>query len=51
MEHNMESEALDQLYTITVGTRLYYINPTADGSVSWRRTYSANEDSEVAFEN
>jgi hypothetical protein len=36
VDHNLESDALDQLYTIIVGTRLDYINPTADGSVSWR---------------
>jgi hypothetical protein len=36
MDHNMESDALDQLYTITAGARLDYINPTTDGSVSWR---------------
>jgi hypothetical protein len=34
--NNMEGEDLDQLYTVTTGTRYNYINPTADGSVSWR---------------
>jgi hypothetical protein len=34
VEHNIDLEALDQLYTIKVGTRPYYINPTADGSIS-----------------
>ena len=27
VDHNMELEALDQLYAITIGTRKYYINP------------------------
>jgi hypothetical protein len=34
VDHNMESDVVDQLYTIKIGTRPYYINPTADGSVS-----------------
>jgi hypothetical protein len=46
----MESDALDQLYTITTGMRPDYINPTADGSVSWRSIQSADEDSELAFD-
>jgi hypothetical protein len=50
VDHNMESDALDQLYTITTGMRPDYINPTADGSVSWRSIQSADEDSEVAFD-
>jgi hypothetical protein len=33
-KNNMEGEDLDQLYTITAGTRDDYINPTTDGSVS-----------------
>jgi hypothetical protein len=41
----MEGEYLDQLYTITIGTIEDYINPTADGSVSWRSIQSENEDS------
>jgi hypothetical protein len=36
VDHNMESDALNQLYTIIVGTRPDYINPTANGSLSWR---------------
>jgi hypothetical protein len=49
VDHNMESDALDQLYTIIEGTRPYYINPTTDGSVNWRSIQFANEDSEVVF--
>jgi len=30
MDNNMESKALDQLYTVTIGMRLYYINPMLD---------------------
>jgi hypothetical protein len=37
IENNMEGEDFDELYTITAGTRDDYINPTADGLVSWRR--------------
>jgi len=33
-EYNMEGEDLDQLYTVTSGTRDDYINPTANGLVS-----------------
>jgi len=50
VDHNTESEALDQLYTITVGTRPYYINPTADGSVSWRSIQSADKYLEITFD-
>jgi hypothetical protein len=50
VDHNTKSEALDQLYTIIARTRLDYINPTADGSISWRSIESADEDSEVAFD-
>jgi hypothetical protein len=46
----MEGEDLDQLYTVTTGTREDYINPTVDGSVSWRSIQSADEDSELAFD-
>jgi hypothetical protein len=41
---------LDQLYTVTRGTREDYINSIADGSVSWRSIQSTNEDSELAFD-
>jgi hypothetical protein len=43
--NNMEGEDLDQLYTITEGTRDNYINPTTDGSVSWRSIQSVDKDS------
>ena len=43
--NNMEGEELDELYTVTAGTRNNYINPTADGSVSWRSIQSVDEDS------
>jgi hypothetical protein len=49
MDNNMEGEDLDQLYTVIVGIREDYINPTADGLVSWRSIQSANEDSKLAF--
>jgi len=45
----MESEDLDQLYTIIVEMRPDYINPTTDGYVSWRSIQSTEEDSELAF--
>jgi hypothetical protein len=38
VDNNMELEVLDQLYIITIGMRPDYINPTTDGSVSWRST-------------
>jgi hypothetical protein len=46
----MEGEDLDQFYTVIAGTREDYINPTVDGSVSWRSIQSVNEDSEMAFD-
>jgi hypothetical protein len=46
----MEGEDLDQLYAVTTGMREDYINPTTDGSVSWRSIQSADEDSELAFD-
>ena len=36
IDNIMEGEDLDQLYTVRVGTREYYMNLTIDGSVSWR---------------
>jgi hypothetical protein len=44
-KNNMEGEYLDQLYAVTIGTREDYINPTADGSVSWRSIQSTDKDS------
>jgi hypothetical protein len=49
-DNNMEGEDLDQLYTVIVGMRKDYINPTADGSVSWRSIQLVDEDSELAFD-
>jgi hypothetical protein len=34
---NMEPDILDQLYTVTIGKWVDYINPTTDGSVSWQK--------------
>jgi hypothetical protein len=50
VENNMESYALDQLYTITTGTTPDYINHTIDGSISWRSIQSVDKDSELAFD-
>jgi hypothetical protein len=50
MENDIEEEDLDQLYTVTTGTRKDYINPTANGLVSWRSIQSTNKDSELAFD-
>jgi hypothetical protein len=47
---NMEGEDLDQLYTLTIGTREDYINPTIDGSISWKSIQSIDEYSELAFD-
>jgi hypothetical protein len=44
-DNNMEGEDLDQLYTVRARTRDDYINPTIDGSVSWRSIQSVDEDS------
>jgi hypothetical protein len=49
--HNMESETLDQLYTITAGMRPNYINHTIVGSVSWRSIQSVDEDLKATFYN
>jgi hypothetical protein len=51
MENNIEGEDLDQLYTAIARIREYYINPTANGLVSWRSIQLAEEDSELAFDN
>jgi hypothetical protein len=50
MNNDMKGEDLDQLYTVTIGTREYYINPIADGLLSWISIHSVNEDSELAFD-
>jgi hypothetical protein len=50
IDNNMEGEYLDQLYMITSGTRNDYINPTSDGSVSWRSIQLTDEDSELDFD-
>jgi hypothetical protein len=44
VEHNIDSEALDQLYTITAGTTPDYTNPSANGVVSWRIIQYALDD-------
>jgi hypothetical protein len=49
-DNNMEGEYLDQLYTVTTRTRDNYINPTIDGSVSWRSIQLVEEDSEMTFD-
>ena len=46
----MEGEYLDQLYVVTARMREGYINPTVDGSVSWRSIQSMDGDSKLAFE-
>jgi hypothetical protein len=33
MDNNIEGEHLDQLYTVTIGIREYYINSIVDGSI------------------
>jgi hypothetical protein len=50
MENNMEREYLDHLYAITTGMKEDYINPTVDGSVSWRSIQSADKYSELEFD-
>jgi hypothetical protein len=45
----MEGEDLDQLSNITTRRSEGFINPTFDGSVSWRSIQSMDEDSELAF--
>jgi hypothetical protein len=47
----MEGEDLDQLYIVTTETGNNYINPTADGSVSWQSIQSVDEDTDLAFDN
>jgi hypothetical protein len=34
-EENMEHDVLDHLYIVTKGNHAYYINPIANGSISW----------------
>jgi hypothetical protein len=50
MDNNMESDSLDQLYTITTLMRPNYINPIADGSISWRSIRYIDEDSKLSFD-
>ena len=46
----MEVEDLDQLYTVTTGTREDYINPTVDGSISWRSIQLVDKESKMEFD-
>jgi hypothetical protein len=50
VDNNMQSDALDQLYTITTRVRLDYINPTVDGSISWISIHFADEDLVLSFQ-
>jgi hypothetical protein len=45
VDNNMESDSLNQLYTIKIRMRMDYINPTTDGSISWRYIQSTDHDS------
>ena len=47
--NTMEKDILDQIYSITTGKRDYYVNPTADGSISWRSIHSFYSYLEEAF--
>jgi hypothetical protein len=47
----MESDFKYQLYTLTIGKWKYYINPTADGLISWWSIQYESEYLEEAFEN
>jgi hypothetical protein len=51
MKKKMEGEDLDHLYILIIRKRQDYINPIADGSISWRIIQSVDEDSEMAFDN
>jgi hypothetical protein len=42
---------VEQLYNMTAGMRDEYVNPTADGTVSWRSICSSDTDSEEALQN
>jgi len=50
MDDREEPGVLDQLYTLTTGKREDYINPTAEGSVSWRSIQSSEASSEAAWD-
>jgi hypothetical protein len=45
----MEGATLDQFYNLTAGMRDDYVNPTADGAVSWRSLFSYDSDSQEAL--
>jgi hypothetical protein len=45
----MERDVLEQIYHLTTGKRANYINPTIDGSVSWRSIQSSDIDFEEAL--
>jgi hypothetical protein len=51
VEGNMVEDALDHLYTLTIGKRVDYINVIADGSVIWHSIQSTGKDFEVTFDN
>jgi hypothetical protein len=50
VDHNMESNSLDQLYTITTGMRPDYINHTTNRSISWRSIHFVDEDLEATLD-
>lgn len=50
MNDRMELGMLDQWYTLMTGKREYYINPTVEGSVSWRSIQSSKVGSEAAWD-
>jgi hypothetical protein len=35
VDESMEQDDMDQLYNITAGNRVDYIDPTVNGSISW----------------
>jgi len=51
VDDNIELDIIDHLYHLTIGKRANYINPTTDGSESWRSVQSMDEDSEATFNN
>lgn len=50
-EDSLEDKMLEQIYNLTAGRQEDYINPTVDGSVSWRSIHSFDSDSEEAMSN
>ena len=51
VDNREDAQLLDHLYQMTARRREYYINPIAEGLVSWRSIQSSELGSEIAWDN